>query len=233
MPDDSLSTAIAQAERQQVSVRALLLGTGPRFARDAIGPVAAFYLGWKFVNLATGIGAATVLAGAAYLWERRQARSGLAAAIGLSIALIQALVGLVSGSAKWYFVPPLIANTGYGLAFLVSVLIGRPLAGVFASDTYPFPPAVKGSTTFRRVFSRVSIVWAVYLLSRSALRIIALMHLGVETFIVINVVTGLPFTAAIMAWSIWYGVRGFRRSDEWGSFLRERAEDGYPTLPSS
>ena len=24
--------------------------------------------------------------------------------------------------------------------------------------------------------------------------------------------TGLPFTAAIMAWSIWYGVRGFRRS---------------------
>jgi hypothetical protein len=106
---------------------------------------------------------------------------------------------------------------------LISVLIGRPLAGVFAGDTYPFPPAVKGSNTFRRVFSRVSIVWGVYLLSRSALRIIALMHLGVEAFIVINVVTGLPFTAAIMAWSIWYGVRGFRQSDEWGAFLRERA----------
>jgi len=83
---------------------------------------------------------------------------------------------------------------------------------------------VKSSNTFRRVFSRVSMVWAVYLLSRSALRIIALMHLGVEAFIVINVVTGLPFTAAIMAWSIWYGVRGFRRSDEWGPFLRERAD---------
>jgi hypothetical protein len=166
---------------------------------------------------------ATAVTVVAYIWERRQGRSGLAAAIGLSIALVQALVGLVSGSAKWYFAPPLIANTGYGLAFLVSVLIGRPLAGVFASDTYPFPPAVKGSNTFRRVFSRVSMVWAVYLLSRSALRIIALMHLGVEAFIVINVVTGLPFTAAIMAWSIWYGVRGFRRSDEWGPFLRERA----------
>ena len=83
---------------------------------------------------------------------------------------------------------------------------------------------MKSSDTFRRVFSRVSIVWAVYLLSRSALRIIALMHLRVEAFIVINVVTGLPFTAAIMAWSIWYGVRAFRRSDEWGPFLRERAE---------
>jgi hypothetical protein len=100
MPDDTLTTAIAQAERRQVSVRALLLGTGPRFARDAIGPVAAFYLGWKFVNLATGIVAATGMTVAAYLWERRQARSGLTAAIGLSIALVQALVGLTSGSAK-------------------------------------------------------------------------------------------------------------------------------------
>jgi intracellular septation protein A len=219
VPDDGLTTAIAQAERRQVSVRTLLLGTGPRFARDAIGPVAAFYLGWKVVNLATGVVAATVMTVAAYIWERRQARSGLAAAIGLSIALVQALVGLAAGSAKWYFAPPVIANMGYGLAFLVSVLIGRPLAGVFASDTYPFPPAVKASKTFRRVFSRVSLVWAVYLLSRSALRLIALTRLSVEAFIAINIVTGIPFTAAIMAWSIWYGVRGFRRSDEWGPFL--------------
>ena len=217
MADGELSTAIAEAERRQVSVRTLLLGTGPRFARDALGPVLALYLGWKFVNLTTGIAAATAITMAAYVWERRRARSGVAAAIGLSIALVQALVGLASGSPRWYFVPPVIANAGYGLAFLVSVLIGRPLAGVFASDTYPFPPAVKTSKTFRRVFSHVSIVWAIYLLSRSAIRLVALTRSGVEAFIVINVLTGVPFTAAIMAWSIWYGVRGFRRSDEWGS----------------
>jgi hypothetical protein len=221
VPDDGLSTAIGEAKRRQISVRALLLGTGPRFARDAIGPVAVFYLGWKFFDLTIGIVAATALTVAAYVWERRQARTGLAAAIGLSIALIQALVGLTSGSPRWYFVPPVIANAGYGLAFLVSVLIGRPLAGVFAGDTYPFPPAVKASTTFRRVFSRVSIVWAIYLLSRSALRLIALTQVGVGAFIVVNVVTGVPFTAAIMAWSIWYGVRGFRRSAEWGPFFGE------------
>jgi intracellular septation protein A len=221
MPDGELGTAIAEAERRQVSVRALLLGTGPRFARDALGPVVAFYLGWKLVNLTTGIVAATAMTVAAYIWERRRARSGLAAAIGLSIALIQALVGLTSGSPRWYFVPPVVANAGYGLAFLVSVLIGRPLAGVFAGDTYPFPPAVKASRTFRRVFSRVSLVWGIYLLSRSAVRLVALTHVGVEAFIVVNVVTGMPFTAAIMAWSIWYGVRGFRRSDEWGPLLRE------------
>lgn len=220
VPDDGLTRAIAQAERRQVSVRALLLGTGPRFARDAIAPVAAFYLGWKLVGLPTGIAAATAATVAAYVWERRHARSGLGAAIGLSIALVQALVGLASGSAKWYFAPPVIANALYGLAFLVSIPIGRPLAGVFAGETFPFPPAVKASTTFRRAFSRVSLVWAVYLLSRSALRLAALAYLGVEVFIIVNVLTGIPLTAAIMAWSVWYGVRRFRQSDEWGPFLR-------------
>jgi len=58
--------------------------------------------------------------------------------------------------------------------FVVSVLIGRPLAGVFARETYPFPPAVKASATFRRIFSHVSLAWGVYLLLRSAVRLLAL-----------------------------------------------------------
>ena len=75
--------------------------------------------------------------------------------------------------------------------------------------------------TFRRVFSRVSLAWAAYLLARSALRLMALTRVSVEGFIFVNIVTGIPLTAALMAWSIWYGVRGFRRSEEWGPRLRE------------
>jgi intracellular septation protein A len=220
MPGDGLTEAIAQEGRRQVSVQALLLGTGPRFVRDAFGPVAVFYIGWKLVGLSTGIVAATLVTVAAYLWERRRARTGLVAAMGLAIALVQALVGFLAGSAKWYFAPPVIVNFAYGITFLVSVLMGRPLAGVFASETYPFPPQVKASVTFRRVFSRVSLAWAAYLLARSALRLVALTRVSVEGFILVNIVTGIPFTALLMAWSIWYGVRGFRRSEEWGPNLR-------------
>jgi intracellular septation protein A len=230
MADDGLAAAIGQAERRQVSVRALLIGTGPRFARDAFGPVVAFYLGWKFASLTAGIVAATAVTLIAYLWERRHARTGAAAALGLGIALAQALAGLASGSATWYFAPPVIANAAYGVAFLVSVLIGRPLAGVFAGETYPFPPSVRQSATFRRVFGHVSLAWAAYLLARSFLRLVALMRGSVEAFIVVNIVTGIPFTAALMAWSIWYGVRGFRRSDEWGPYLAAPAPPA-PDVP--
>ena len=148
-------------------------------------------------------------------------RSGITAGIGLGIALVQATAGLASGSTTAYFAPPIIINGAYGLAFLVSVAIGRPLAGVFAQETYPFPPQVKASHTFRRVFSRISLVWATYLLLRTGLRFFALLRSSVEFYLVINVVTGIPFTAALMSWSIWYSVRSFRRSEGWGPFLAD------------
>jgi hypothetical protein len=153
-------------------------------------------------------------------WERRRERSGLGAAIGLTLALTQAAAGLVTGSAVAYFAPGIVASTLYGLAFIVSVVLGRPLAGVFAQETYPFPPAVKASATFRRVFSRVSLVWGAYFLLRSGLRLLALTRRDVDLIVVVNILTGVPFTAALTAWSIWYGVRGFRRSTEWGWALR-------------
>ena len=220
MPDERTTGAGEQGARERVTLRMLLLGTGPRFARDALGPVITFYLVWRVIGLVSGILAATLVSVLAFVWERRRMRTGLAPAIGLTIALVQAAAGLLSGSAKWYFAPAVIVNAAYGVAFLVSVPLGRPLAGVFASETYPFPPEVKSSATFRHVFSRVSLVWAFYLLARSALRLATLTRASVDVFIVVNVLTGLPITAALMTWSVWYGLRGFRRSEEWGPYLR-------------
>ena len=76
---------------------------------------------------------------------------------------------------------------------------------------------MKASHTFRRVFSQISLAWATYLLLRTGLRFFTLLRSSVEFYLVINVVTGIPFTAALMSWSIWYSVRSFRRSKEWGA----------------
>jgi intracellular septation protein A len=201
---------VSDAERHDVSLRAILLGNVPRLARDAIAPVAVFYVGWKLVGLVVGIAAATLVTILAFMWERRHARTGLGASIGLSIALVQALTGLLSGSARWYFAPQVIANTLGGLVFLGSVVVGRPLAGVFASESYPFPPEVKASSTFRRVFGRISLAWSAYLLARGALRLVLLVYTSVEAFLLVSIATGIPLSAALTAWSFWYGVRALR-----------------------
>jgi hypothetical protein len=195
-----------------VSLRAVLRDNAPRLIRDAVGPVLVFYVGWKTVGLVVGIVAATAFTTGTFIWERRHGRTGIGASIGLTIALVQACTGLLSGSARWYFAPAVIANTLGGVVFLGSVLVGRPLAAVFATESYPFPPEVKASKAFRAVFGRVSLVWATYLLARGALRLVLLLYTSVEVFLAVSVITGLPLSSVIVAWSFWFAVRGLRAS---------------------
>jgi intracellular septation protein A len=198
----------------RVTFAGLLLGFGPRFARDAAGPVLAFYVGWKLVGLAAGVAAASTVALLAFWWERRRGASGAMPAMGLGIAAIQALAGLASGSATVYFAPSVVANGLYGLVFVGSVAIGKPLAGVLARETFPFPPRVWGSTLFRQIFSRVSMAWGALLLVRAVIRLFALVAGGVDVFVLVSVLTGLPLTALLMSWSLWYPMRAFRRQPE-------------------
>src|SRR5262250_3480263 len=97
---DSAGMAMPARPPGRTSLGTLLLGSGPRFARDALGPVLAFYALWKLWGLLAGIAAATVVAVLAFWWQRRQANSGIMPAIGLGIAMVQAAVGLASGSAS-------------------------------------------------------------------------------------------------------------------------------------
>jgi intracellular septation protein A len=213
-----------------ITFRAIAFGTGPRFARDAFGPVLTFYVVWKLVGIVPGILAATVVSLIAVRYEQKRDRSGVIVRIALALVLIQALVGITTRSAELYLIQPVIISALYGIAFLVSPLIGKPLTAVFANELYPFPPEVRDSETFRRVFTRLSYAWGVYQLVRSAVKAAALIGLGVDVYVVVNFATGAPMIAGMMSWSIWYAVRGFRRSEEWGWAI-EAMETG--TLPPS
>jgi hypothetical protein len=116
---------------------------------------------------------------------------------------------------------PVILNLGLGLVFLITTLRGKPFAGQFAEELYPFPPEAKESDTFKHAFSRVSIAWAVYFLLRSIIRLYMLKW-SVDAFVIVNIVTGFPIVVGLMSWSVWYITRSFRRSAEWGPVLAGR-----------
>ncbi len=199
----------------QVSARRIMAGYWPRFARDAFGPVLAFYVGWKLGGVGLGIGLSTVVSLLEYRLERRAGRRGYLARLSLGFVLVNAVAGLVSNSAVVFLALPVLQNAAFGAAFLASAAIGRPLTGLVAQEMHPMPQEVVASRTYRRVFGQSAVVWGIYLLARSGLRLLAL-RASVGAFVAVNLVTGIPFTAALMAWSIWHGVRGFRRSEEWG-----------------
>jgi Protein of unknown function (DUF3159) len=197
------------------SFRSIFLAGAPRFAREAFGPVAAFYVGWKVGNLAVGIVLASAVGIALEVYERRNGRSGALALISVAFVLVQAAVGLIADSAVVYLAQPVIVGAIWGIANIVSALIGRPLAGVFADSWYAFPPAIKASQTYRRVFGIESIVWGAYLLARSGVRMLVLATGSIGAFVLVQIATGFPLTIALVVWSVWFAVDRFERSTEW------------------
>jgi intracellular septation protein A len=227
---DATPTADAPlAVEVPLSARGILLGSGPRFARDAFGPVLGFYLGWKLAGLAVGMAVATVIALAAYLYERRKERPGVMARISLGVIVLQVVIGLIADDARAFLAPPVLINGFYGLVFLGSVVVRRPLAGVFATEIHPFPDEVRSSATFTRVFSRVSLAWGAYLVVRSIARFWVLTAGGVDAFVLFNLATGFPLMSILMSWSVWFGLRSFRRSEEWGWAFEPGALDADPS----
>jgi intracellular septation protein A len=114
---------------------------------------------------------------------------------GLSHPLIRTTL---SQSPIDYFAPPVIINAAYGLAFLVSVVHGRPLAGLFATETCPFPREVRATVPFRRTFTHISLAWGAYLLFRSLLRLVVLLNFSVDVCVAL---TAASVTVGLMAWS--------------------------------
>jgi len=208
-------TALAEEARgagaPDPSFGAVARSGAPRFLRELFGPVAVFYLGWKLGGLVAGIVASTGVALALEAYERRRGRRGALALVSAAFVVLQATVGLVADSAVVYLAQPVLVSAIWGFANIASALIGRPLMGVFADAWYPFPREVKHSQAYKEIFGFESIVWGLYLLARSALRMIVLLSGSVGFFVVVQFLTGIPVTIALAAWSIWYAGRSFER----------------------
>lgn len=207
-------TAVAQ-ESAAPTFTSILRSGAPRFAREAFGPVGAFYLGWKLGNLATGIALATALALALEVYEHRRGRRGALALVSAAFVVVQGVVGLIADSAVVYLAQPVLVSAVWGLACLASVPLGRPLMGAFADSWYSFPAEIRASRTYRRIFGVESIVWGVYFLARSGVRMLVLWTGSIGLFVLVQTATGVPFLIALLLWSISYTLRGFEHSTEW------------------
>jgi hypothetical protein len=187
--------------------RGVLLTGLPGFLREGFLPLGAFYVGLQLGGLAAGIAASTGVSVAIYLYERRLGRDALLVRLSLGFVLVQAAIGLAADSTTVYLAQPVLAAAAWGLAFLVSVPLRRPLAGALACAWYPFGPEFRRTPEFRRVFGIESLVWGVYFLARSSVRLAVLLHGGLEQFLLVTLVTGTPAMLLLVVWSIRFSLR--------------------------
>ena len=177
--------------------------------REGFLPLLAFYVAEKRAGLEAGLAAAVAVSGLVYLYERRSGQDGLLVRLSVAFVLVQAMASLVSRSGLVFLAGPVVASTAWGIAFLVSVALRRPLAGALASSWGFHPREHRATDEFKRVYGVESVVWGVYLLSRAGIRLVALTTASTGFYVVVVFLTGLPAAFGLFTWSIWYARREF------------------------
>ena len=204
---------------ESIAIGAVVRRAGPRLVRDGFGPLAVFFVGWKLIGLTAGICMAVLFGVSVFVHERRQGRPAMVVRLALVLVGIRAIVGLSSGSATVYLAQEIGIDTLLGCSVLASLASGRPFASWFAAEVYPFPQQMRQSYTFRRVMRIITAVWGIYFLARALVRLSALLTLSTDRYVLVAALSDAPFLVAILAWSVYYTARAFRRSTQWAPVI--------------
>jgi hypothetical protein len=202
-----------------MSIRAVVSRAAPRLVRDAFGPLAVFFAGWKLIGLTAGIGMAVLFGVSVFVHERRQGRPAVVVRLALVLVAIRATVGLSSGSATVYLAQEIGIDALLACAVLASLASARPFASWFAADVFPLPAQMRESETFTRAMRTITVVWGVYFVTRGLVRLTALLTLSTNHYALVIALSDAPFLVAILAWSVYHTASAFRRSADWAPLI--------------
>jgi hypothetical protein len=153
----------------------------------------------------SGLNAALIGAGAAALVlvgvRRLRGQDPTTAWYGVMGVALGAALAKATGSGDGYFLPKVVSNVLYGLAFLVSVVIGKPLIGVAWAFFHRQPLEWGYRPAVRRVFTALTLMWATAHFLRAAVYVVLIADNSDRTsaLAAAAVVLGLPLTALLLA----------------------------------
>lgn len=176
--------------------------------------VAVNAMGSLRAAVVAAVASAVLLAG--YRLVRRQ--SVQQAATGLVGVLVAALIAARMGQARGFFLLGIGASLAYGIACLLSLLVGRPLVGVVWEYLDPTPAPTDGVPWHRRpvLFSAylyaTMAVTAVFA-ARAAVQLTLFARHDTGLLAVARIAMGYPLTALAAAFAFWVVRRARRRVD--------------------
>ena len=112
------------------------------------------------------------------------------------------VVALVADSTYLYFLQPIISDGVVAALFLLSLATARPLVARLAGDFYPMDHELHLRPRIRRLFWRLTAMWAVLGIGKAGVALWMLESLPVETFVVIRDVALLTLNLLAVAATI-------------------------------
>lgn len=117
-------------------------------------------------------------------------------AAGFAGLAIAAFVSWRTGRAQDFFLPGFLTNLGYGLAFLISILVRWPLLGVVMGFLTGAGSSWRSDTTLRRTYTAASWIWVGVFFGRLAIQL-PLYFAGAITLLgIAKVILGTPLFIA-------------------------------------
>ena len=223
---EGIQTSGAQA--RPPAPGAIIRRAGPRLVRDAFGPLATFFIGWKLIGLGAGIAMAVLFGLSVFLHERHQERPAALIRVSLMLVALRAIVGLSSGSASVYLAQEIGIDALLTITVLGSLAAGKPISAWIAADVFPFTQEMRSSETFTHIMRTVSLVWGLYFLTRGLVRLTALLTLSTNSYVLVVALSEAPVMLALLAWSVHYTTRRFRGSEQWGVLFAKTGERWVP-----
>lgn len=155
---------------------------------------------------AVGVGVLVVLLRLVRKETLQQAVSGF---IGLAIAVFFARR---SGEARGFFLPGIFINLAYGLVFLGSAAIGRPLVGAIYAAIDGLDRRWREDPRLRRIFAVATVGWSLVFASRAVVQGVLYAMDRPGLLAAAKLLMGWPLTIAAVALTVAYVKRAREKS---------------------
>jgi hypothetical protein len=125
--------------------------------------------------------------------------------IGTLTLTARSVLAFATGSSVLYFLQPTLGTALVACAFLLSVVLGRPLAQRIAADFCPIPPHVMADAHVRRCFLGISLLWAVTCLVNASVSVWLQFTQSIGTYVVTKSLTQAALTVVAVGISVvWF-----------------------------
>lgn len=178
-------------------LRAIARHAVPNLIECTVIPTAIFSVG---LHVAGFIPASVAALGWSYLmlvrrYVKRRRIPGLLMLTTLGLS-VRTAVAVASGSAFIYFLQPITATALVGLTFLVSSLTRNPLVDRLAKDFCPLDAETAARPGVRRLFRRLTVLWAGVNLVNASVTCWLLLTEPVSMFVAVK-----PVSALLITWT--------------------------------
>jgi hypothetical protein len=168
---------------------------GPRGLFDSGLPALVFVLGNAAAGLRAGIVAALAVAVGLVALRTARGQPVQQAVSGVFAVAVAAFVAARTGKAEGFFLPGIAISAIYGGVALVSVLVGRPLAGYLLAAFDPRYADWREHPRLRRAAALATLVWVAVFGLRTAVQGALYLAGSVGWLAVAKIAMGYPLTA--------------------------------------